>query len=1141
MNTPAPDQKIREIALDTSQSFILEAPAGSGKTALLTARFLALLAQVSHPRQIMAVTFTRKAAAEMADRIIHVLRRVQESPEDTDDSWEAQLNSLARKAMERHRERPELLKNPETFQVMTFHSFCASLTRAWPFESELPPGLGILEDMDQELLLEQAVAQYLNDLLLGRVSPEEREAGERRLALVNNRLSIFSGQLKALLQKRERLKELLKLFTSPKHVILDELHIRLEQLASLYLEDLHDYFIRHEQEWRTLRSALIEGGGSYGEVMPDSVPGTALADVPAWKNIAQVFLTTSGTPRKSLSGDGFPQGFTKHPDGRFIKVLPLMVARLLYFVQGWPEHTGDSIGLEGLADTVRLIGGVLSRFRQLLHERGLDYVELELAALRALDNTEQPGESLIFYHEHLRHILVDEAQDLNDIQVKILGKLIEGWEPGDRRTVFFVGDPKQSIYRFRRAEVNLFYELQREGLPREDELPLPLKPLLLTANFRSRPHLVEFANQLFSGVMASPREKYDEVRFAPSAPAREEPDSALPVTVAVFHQEKDSLDDSLSSHGPKDGIQRETWNLRLETPILTPLEREANWVAASVKKLHGERSDDTIAILIPVRTHLSPYIEALNALNVPVRLMEGIPLLNMPEVRHLLNLLSALVRPYDDVAWAGALRAPWLSVSNQVLCNLVSGKGLWSRRILSGQEDSPEVKKFAGAVEDARKMLGREPYSSTLVRLWEDLDGAQVTASRSGAAGVSNARKFLDLLDRCSGLPGEEALAKIQRLLESSYTPPDPRGAFSPVQMMTIHKAKGLEFDHVFAVNLNYEPLSGGRKEPPAYRVERLPGKEKHLLIAAMGDRRTDEDNLAFCLLKDLEKQRALAETRRLFYVVGTRARESLTLTGCTRKDPAELTMEKEQKNPLDWFLRVYAEKRLTLPEFQFECNPPPPEVSGDEEEILPLSLTPPPFEAEPLPYRVLSPSRVEDETSLAVASGAEEEDEHARARGVVIHRILDTLARGGHHPEREAIASALVEEGIEREEASTMAEGILSEAVRAWEAPDFQAIRTDAAGLHSEWAIEDYDGEYSLRVGRVDLLVKTGDRWLIVDYKTGRPDADVESWVHAQVQHYHPQLTAYARMAARVMNVPEERVGWVILFTALPRLVWQK
>ena len=1114
MNTPAPDQKIREIALDTSQSFILEAPAGSGKTALLTARFLALLAQVSHPRQIMAVTFTRKAAAEMADRIIHVLRRVQESPEDTDDSWEAQLNSLARKAMERHRERPELLKNPETFQVMTFHSFCASLTRAWPFESELPPGLGILEDMDQELLLEQAVAQYLDDLLLGRVSSEEREAGERRLASVNNRLSIFSGQLKALLQKRDRLEELLRLFTSPKHVILDELHVRLEQLASLYLEDLHDYFIRHEQEWRTLRSALIEDGGSYGEVMPDSVPGTALADVPAWKNIAQVFLTKSGTPRKSLSGDGFPQGFTKHPAGQFIKVLPLMVARLLYFVQGWPEHTGDSIGLEGLADTVRLIGGVLSRFRQLLHERGLDYVELELAALRALDNTERPGESLIFYHEHLRHILVDEAQDLNDIQVKILGKLIEGWEPGDRRTVFFVGDPKQSIYRFRRAEVNLFYELQREGLPREDELPLPLKPLLLTANFRSRPHLVEFANQLFSGVMASPREKYDEVRFAPSVPAREEPEVSLSVTAAIFFPE----------HNP-------------ETETLKPLEREVNWVAASVKKLHGERSDDTIAILIPVRTHLSPYIEALNALNVPVRLMEGIPLLNMPEVRHLLNLLSALVRPYDDVAWAGALRAPWLSVSSQVLCNLVSDKGLWSRRILSGQEDSPEVKRFAGAVEDARKMLGREPYSSTLVRLWEDLDGAQVTASRSGAAGVSNARKFLDLLDRCSGLPGEEALAKIQRLLESSYTPPDPRGAFSPVQMMTIHKAKGLEFDHVFAVNLNYEPLSGGRKEPPAYRVERLPGKEKHLLIAAMGDRRTDEDNLAFCLLKDLEKQRALAETRRLFYVVGTRARESLTLTGCTRKDPAELTLEKEQKNPLDWFLRVYAEKRLTLPEFQFECNPPPPEVPSDEEEILSLSLTPPPFEADPLPYRVLSPSRVEDETSLAVASGAEEEDEHARARGVVIHRILDTLARGGHHPEREAIASALVEEGIEREEASTMAEGILSEAVRAWEAPDFQAIRTDAAGLHSEWAIEDHDGKQSLRVGRVDLVVQTDTQWTIIDYKTGRPEGDVDAWVRGQMLHYRSQLSAYAQMVARVKNVPEEKVTWAILFTAIPRL----
>ena len=1119
MSMPAPDQAVRNEALDTSQSFILEAPAGSGKTELLTARFIALLARVPHPRQILAVTFTRKASAEMADRITQVLKRVQEGREKPKNDWEILLNSLGEKAIERHKGHPELLKNPDTFQVGTFHSFCASITKAWPFEADLPPGSDILEDIEQDLTIEQAVGRYIDDLVSGRASSEETAAFEHRLASVNNSVRTLSGQLKDLLKRRDRLEDLAPLFTHPSaESIRSELDRRLEEYVSWYLSELPDYFVKHKGGWLSLKNALAEGGGTFGSIFPASVPGTSKKDISAWKSTAQVFLTTAGTPRKQLSGKGFPDGFGKHPSALFIKQLPNAVVRLLASVSKWPEPGDDNVGLESLADMVLLIGGVLSRFSQLLRERGLDYVELELATLRALRATDRPSESLIFYHDHLRHILVDEAQDLNDIQVKILGKLTEGWEPKDGRTVFLVGDPKQSIYRFRMAEVSLFYELQQRGLLRENESALPLKPLTITANFRSRPHLIAFANQLFEQVMASPREKYDEVKFACSEPARDESDRSSSVTAAVFYG--------------REGDGKE---------VLSPLEREARWVAASVAKLHGERPEDTIAVLIPVRTCLSFYVEALNSFGVPVRLMEGIPLLDRPEVRHLLNLFTAMIRPYDDVVWAGALRAPWLYVPSQVLVNLKPVDGFWSKRILSTRDISQEVAMFTDAVEAARKMFGREPYASTLERLWEDLDGPGITASRYGAAGVSNVRKLLDLLGQCSGLPGEEALARLNRLLESAYTPPDPRGAFSKVFMMTIHKAKGLEFDHVFAVNLNYNPLSGGRGEQPAYRVERLPGKERHLLIAAMGDRRTGEDNLAFFLLKDLQKQRALAEARRLFYVVGTRARESLALTGCIRKSPEETDAEGDFKIPLEWLLKAHANGTLTLTEFLLLSNPTPPEIPGVVKKAAFPSLTPPPFEAEPLPYRIVSPSRVEDETSLAVAPGAEEEDEDARARGVVIHRILDTFARGGNQPDLQAIIAALTEEGISPDDASGMANDILKESNSAWETPEFKNLCRSATDLHSEWAIEDYDGEYSLRVGRVDLLVQTDNQWTIIDYKTGRPEGDMEAWVKEQMLHYRSQLSAYAQMVARVMNVPEEKVTWTILFTALPLLVRQR
>ena len=138
----------------------------------------------------------------------------------------------------------------------------------------------------------------------------------------------------------------------------------------------------------------------------------------------------------------------------------------------WPDPQEDNVGLAALMDILILASGAITKLQELIRTQGMDYLELEMGAFRAFKyegQTDRPSEGLIFHHEHLRHILVDEAQDMNEIQVEILSRLTEGWEPGDGRTVFVVGDPKQSIYRFRRAEVSLFYEIEEKDLPRSSE------------------------------------------------------------------------------------------------------------------------------------------------------------------------------------------------------------------------------------------------------------------------------------------------------------------------------------------------------------------------------------------------------------------------------------------------------------------------------------------------------------------------------------------------------------------------------------------------------------------------------------------------------------------------------------------------
>jgi ATP-dependent exoDNAse (exonuclease V) beta subunit len=1116
MDFSTPDKTIREEALNPSGSFIVEAPAGSGKTDLLIARFLGLLGRVAHPGQILALTYTRKAAIEMKRRVMQKLNQATEGTRKNPESpWEAQLLSLARRALRRHGSHPAILFNPESLQIGTFHSFCASLLKRWPVESKIPPGLDVLDDIAQEAILQKAVDQYVRSLLSEGAPKEEVNAYVHRLAGVNNSPDALADQLKNLLRRRDRLKD----FPLPSsgeeslESLKSRLHGRLENYGGNYLRRLNDGFAPFEREWATLKKALRKGGIPFGEIFPGSIPGPSLADLAEWKKASEVFLTKSKSPRKRVSAaDGFTKEFRCDPAASFILNLPGELSGLLSFISGWPDPGEDSLGLDALADILILSGGAWTGLEELLRNQGMDYLELEMATLRALEQ-ERPSESLIFQHDHLRHILVDEAQDMNDLQLEILSRLTEGWEPGDGRTVFAVGDPKQSIYRFRRAEVTLFNDLKEKGLPRTGEFPLPMKPLLLTANFRSRPHLIALANRLFDGVMGSPRKEYDEVEFFRSQPVRDEMDQFRVTRVAIFNDEKES---------------KET--------VLSPREREARWVAAEVTGLHRKKPEETIAILIPARTHLPLFVGELMRREVPLRLLEGERMDERPEVRHLLNLFTAMVRPYDDVAWAGAVRGVWHRVPNRILFDLKDSSGFWSERILSMQGRTAALVGFCEAVKEARKMFGRESYGATLSRLWEDLECPRHTAALYGAAGVSNTRTFFDLLDLCSGMPGEEALLQINRLLEEAYTPPDPGGAFSNVSMMTIHKAKGLEFDHVFAVHLDYDALSGGRAEQPAFRMERLPGEEKHFLAAATADRRTGQQNLGSFLLKDLGEKRTLAETRRLFYVAVTRARENLTLSG-TGKLPKNGD-DDEFKTSLSSLLRAMKDEEKM---FRLLVNPAPT-ISVDAQEKFfrrPSSL--PPFPPEPLPYLVASPSRIEDETSLATEPGMEEEEGFARARGVVIHRLLERLSRNQPAPRPESIAVTLAAEGIPHHEAQEMAFQVLDETLKAWDEVRFLALRQSAKVVHAEWAVEDFDGLQTVRVGRFDLLLGMEDCWLLVDYKTGRPEKEAEAWVQDQLRRHRPQLNAYAEMAARALHLPEKKVEWAILFTTLPRLVREK
>ncbi|MEJ2367176.1 MAG: UvrD-helicase domain-containing protein [Acidobacteriota bacterium] len=1120
MTPAAPDLERRERALQATGSFILDAPAGSGKTALLTARFLALLAEVAHPRQILAVTFTRKAAAEMTTRITQTLKAARKgTPLDGDNPWNDRLLCLARNALDAHPERAALLESPDAFLVSTFHGFCASLLRAWPLEAGLPPGLDLLDELSQEALLEEVLDALVTPLSSGKERGPVAEAFTRRLAAADNNLSALRGQLKSLLERRDRLVPLGAYLAGPGAP--EEMERRLAAFADHLLAPLSSFFQNHAAQWEGIVRSLQGGQSPEAGAMPFAVPGSGLKDLASWKAAAEVLVTGTGTPRKIFPRSLFPPGFNKTEEGLFLQNLPPEKAKDLAFVKKWPDPAGDNVGREALTDMLLLAGEALERLAGAMRRRGVDFQELELAALRALNHSDRPGESLIFYHEHLQHMLVDEAQDMNDTQLNILSALASGWEPGDGRTLFVVGDPKQSIYRFRRAEVSLFEGLKKRGLTRSGEADLRLENLRLEANFRSRPHLLKFSNEVFGRLMANPDRAYDEVDFVPAKAVREPLSEPPGTTIALFSY--------------KNGRSGEESRTRGEAGML-----EARYVAARTALLHRSFPDRTLGILIPDRTRLSLFVGAFDELGVPLRITEGIPMLDRPEVRHLLALFTAMVRPYDDLAWAGALRSPWCRVGNRVLKSLAdsSPEIPWRERILNGGEIDPEVERFGRAVRNSVPDMGRERYDFSLQHLWEILGGPESVASQYRESGVANCLAFFETLRRCSGLPAEDAVLRLGRELSAAFTPPDPRGAFSKVSLMTVHKAKGLEFDHVFAVNLDRKVRRRGGLKLPPFLMDCIPGTSRKLLVASAKDRRTRKESLAGFLLSELDFRRQRAEALRRFYVAATRAREGLTLTGLlpfnkqgpstggNHPSPAAFLYELDR----DGIFEGLSAAAVLDPEIP-RVPVRPPAFAEETGAVVP-------FDPEPVPYEISSPSRLAEETAVPVRPGEEEQDPDARVRGVVLHRLLETLARDGALPGAGPVASALGAEGVDLSRAEDLAADLLEEARRVWELPELVEARRKAVQVRPEWGLEDHDGGKRLRVGRVDLFLRLEEEAFLVDFKTGRPSSDSGRWIADEIKKYHPQLKAYKEMTHRLTGMPETRIRAVLIFTSLPQWV---
>ncbi len=1129
------DQVAREQALSPLGSFHLEAPAGSGKTSVLLARFLTLLARVEAPEELLALTFTRKAAGELRTRVMDLLwSKGEPAPQSP---WEQRLADLAQEVLrhfDRQPDAPQELLAAERLPVMTFHSFCAQLLRLAPQEAGVSLEFRLLEEDEARLLKEEALEEVRRNLAARPARDPVRQALVRRLVRLNNDWRRLAGELLSLLSRRDSLGEFLELSRrsgQPEayQLVLQE---RYRLALAPLLQTLADGFRAAAlgREWPRLWQEL--GGTFQEEPLPPEIPGTEPGDLPAWQAIASLLLTQGGEPRKRLTENlGFPAGFHQSRWPQLFRELPPASARLLGQCRQLQPAAALPEEAQALQDLVILLGEALAAYESLCARRqALDFIALEQATLRLLGD-QDPSEILLRLDLKLRHLLVDEFQDTSRNQMKLLCRIMAGWQAGEGRTLTVVGDPKQSIYGFRDAKPWIFAE-SRRGLACGD-VQFPLESLQLTTNFRASRTLIHWANGVFNDVLAP--EKVADLGFhaaaaAPGAPAGEAP------RLALFAGSGDD-------------------------PTREAREAEGRWLARQVGEAWSKlAANETIGILLFTRGHLPVYLQALAAAGLPVRVREGLKLAkDSLVVQHLHNLARALTRPQDDLAWAALLRGPWASQPLGVLARVAgTAPGEWWPEKLSRFAGTPEcpgdLARLTKNLLTALDRVGRRPLAEVVGDWLAEMEAWPAVAAWEGPLGVACARTYLELLAQAeAGLP-EATFTQADFSLPEAFQPPDPKAQESPVEVLTVHGAKGLEFTRVFIPFLDWQPLQREDKLAP-FLLEEIAGKNRGARVQGLALARPyaqEHQDSLYLLLRNLKERRVLEEARRVFYVAATRARRHLTLSAIVKPNSrGELAIPPQ--SPLAWLLDHYraplppagAAVTWQAPELQVELpqelSPPLP-----RERLTPLAKDLPaalPFTPEAPAYQIIHPSQLAeagpDEAATPAAAG--EDPEIPRLRGEIIHRGLETLARGGELPGLAALAAALRQMGLPPETAAALAPELLAElqACRRdpWLAPWLDPKRPAAV---SEWLLEDLAAPGTLRRGQIDRLGFDGQDWWLLDYKSSRPGnpADWEDFLSREAARYRPQLLAYREMAARAKGLRFEEIRLALYFTACRRVV---
>lgn len=1171
-------------ALDLKRNIAVTASAGSGKTSVLVERYVRILEQepTAGVENILAITFTNKAAAEMRQRVRQaVAERIAHRP-DEEARWVAVRDSLP------------------SAHISTIDAFCSSVLRQHPLEADVDPQFQILDEADRAARVAQAVDAALEHLA-GQPAHEAGHAALRELLTHFGRYRLHDI-LTDLVGRRDVIAPCFAaVHGKDEQEILDWMQERLAQYRRLMV----DGFASDKETQgliRELRGLAPRSGPEDTSIKPNEARVKALESwdgLEAERDLDQRWRKLSDMQDLDLKG-GSKKRWDADVLARSKQVLKDLRAHARDAARSCPDMSAADRSAAGLLRALSAVHhACLEAYRE---AKGwgaqLDYSDLEEITCDLLSNN--VGGAREKYRNQFAFVLVDEFQDTNERQWDIIEHLVAG----DRHKLFVVGDPKQSIYGFRGAEVQVFAQVRQSAVVAANRLAHlgqigfdhgegreleRLGDIRLADNFRSRQVIVDFINVLFDSVMVGQAGPWDPPHERLKAQRDDGQEGRVELLLVPSSEDDSEGDDDTD-------VPAEQEARLLAGRLHALVKRERPMVFDKQTEEHRPAEFDDIVILLRSRRRrvVACIEDALRAHEIPFEVVQGVGFYERQEVRDIANVLRFLAAPRNDIALAGVLRSPLFGVSDAALF-LLSQTGCDhladALRAVAAPGKGPqadlrnELGSEAEAVDFAYETLRRWqraahrlPGSELIRRILDDTAAWGVIGSGPrGKQDVANLEKLIlkaqefhgrglaslaDLAERI-----DELMALAAREGEASLTA-GGRG----VRVMTVHAAKGLEAPIVAVADLAAR-FNFGTQDSLYFDREwglgiKAPNPDKGYQTQTTALRE---------VVKDVRRRKTVAEEKRLFYVACTRARDMLMLCGSfptgTQQSWARWLKEAFGLQPGDSKLTWRCDTREHVSPVRScadaldaPAEPAPGEpVYAAVQHIVgaryvgPVAgayatarkaLTPLPT---PSATRRLSPTElmlfeqcprrhylcyqlgVPEETAALDEAEAVRSHHDARAaaiaRGTAAHRMFEQLSPDAPEQDMDMARAVLNElEGRTGQEREAWAHDLF-EMARAFRASEFGTQVFAAPERRNE-------ASFSLKLsrgrieGQIDKLYRTtAGAWAILDYKTNAIDADERN---STASKYELQMQVYALAACRLLPEPVPEIDAHLYFTAL-------